>query len=265
MCSVLTPGGQLLISSRADTGLYKLGTCGLEKLNVGDIWPNGAWPNTCGPHADGALFCAGKNCYLYNETTGEMGNIQYQKDYHYGGVMAYIDGVGAIAIGGASVDTAGGRIEILSGADEEREKWRSVSESVPTESNPDLVQLPVEYKWFTVTQEPHCLNPEWCNGLMLFGGYGCEAEDENCDFYQDSYVTYINSDGSETYKNTNWHNPGANGFSGRVIRWEMANKEGYRTIDSVLDRDSGFLVHAQTFKCKGYGFDQNFYNNTGVL
>ena len=256
MCSVVTPGGQLLVSARADSGLYKLGTCGLELLRE-DIWPNGAWPNTCGPHADGALFCAGKNCYLYNETTGEMGNIQYQKDYHYGGAMGYIDGKGAVAIGGSSVDTPGGRIELYYEREGDgREKWHNLIEAGPTDWDPDRVQLPVEYKFFTVTKEPHCDYTPWCSGLMLFGGYGCEAEDTNCAFYQESYITSIDTafcDSSGctleavTHKNTKID---------RLIQWEMPNVHGYKTIDSVLDRDSGFLVHAQTFNCKGFGSNE---------
>ena len=261
MCSVVTPGGQLLISARPDSGLYKLGNCGLELL-LDDIWPNGAWPNTCGPHSDGALFCAGKNCYLYNETTGEMGNIQYQKDYHYGGGMAYIDEKGAVAIGGESVDTSGGRIELLYAKDGDREKWHNITEAVPTDWDPERVQLPVEYKWFTVTKEPYCMYAPDCSGLMLFGGYGCEAEDENCGFYQESYITSIDT------ASCHWQNgctleavTRKNTKIDRLIEWEMPNVHGYRTIDSVLDRDSGFLVHAQTFNCKGFGIDEYFCLN----
>ena len=259
-CSVVTPGGQLLIATRGARSLYKLGTCGLERLNV-EIWSG---PNdSCGPHPDGALFCGGKNCYLYNEKTGEVGDMQYQQDYHYGGNMAYIDGEGPVIIGGSSPDTAGGRLEMfyerLDGAGE---KWHQVYQRGPT--GPNRIYLPVEYKWFTVTKEPHCMNPSECNGLMLFGGYGCEQrwEGENCDFTPESYITSIELDfcNFETnygcrYKSRTVKNPKID----RLVDWEMPNVHGYRTIDSVLDRDSGFLVHAQTFNCKGSG-SNNFFS-----
>ena len=248
-CSVVTPGGQLLIATRGARSLYKLGTCGLERLDV-EIWSG---PNdSCGPHPDGALFCGGKNCYLYNEKTGEVGDMQYQHDYHYGGNMAYIDGEGPVIIGGSSPDTAGGRIEAfyekLDGAGE---KWHQVNQRSPTAIR---VVLPLKYKWFTVTKEPHCTDPSECNGLMLFGGYGCDADNHtNCDFTEESYITEIETAGCTIFGCVVMSRSVKNSKIDRLVEWEMPNVHGYKTIDSVLDRDSGFLVHAQTFNCKGPG------------
>ena len=275
---MVTPGGQLLISTSGGGGLYKLGTCGLERMNI-DF--NNSGPHTsCGPHPDGALFCGGKNCFLFNEYTDEfrtffktilnflmtlsfatqsivkivlktlLSHMQYQWDYHIGGRLAYSKN--AVIIGGASVDTSGGRIEMFY----EDGKWHRVVESDPTDLNPDLVKLPVEYKWFTVTKRPHCFRPwygtpEVCDkGIMLFGGYGCESEGENCDFDQDSYVTYFGWDHQlDEYRAYTERNTDID----RLIPWEMSNVHGHRTIDSVMDRDSGYLVHAQVFDCKGSG------------
>ena len=175
--------------------------------------------------------------------------MQYQWDYHIGGRMAYVN-AGAVIIGGRSVDTAGGGIELFYGTDGEKEKWHRVVESDPSGWYPDVVKLPIEYKWFTITDRPHCFPwPHSCDyDVMLFGGYGCEDEDKNCDFREDSYVSSFGWDGkldgyrSYTERNTNID---------RLIPWEMTNVHDHRTIDSVLDRDSGYLVHAQVFNCKG--------------
>ena len=35
-----------------------------------------------------------------------------------------------------------------------------------------------------------------------------------------------------------------------MVQWEMTNNGGYNTIDSVMHRDTGYLVHSQTFMCK---------------
>ena len=96
--------------------------------------------------------------------------------------MSYIDDVGIIVIGGTS--TPAGKIEVF---DEENRVWHIQSEAESDKWNPDVVKLPVEYKYMTVTKQPECHN---CNGLMLFGGFGCEPGYENCGHGQDSYVSY---------------------------------------------------------------------------
>ena len=35
-----------------------------------------------------------------------------------------------------------------------------------------------------------------------------------------------------------------------MVQWEMTNNGGYNTIDSVMHRETGYLVHSQTFMCK---------------
>ena len=136
------------------------------------------------------------------------------------------------------------------------EKWHQVYQRGPT--GPNRIYLPVEYKWFTVTKEPHCMDPSECNGLMLFGGYGCDA-DKNCDFTEESYITEIETAGCTIFGCVVMSRSVKNSKIDRLVDWEMPNIHGYRTIDSVLDRDSGFLVHAQTFNCKGCG-SNNFFS-----
>ena len=140
----------------------------------------------------------------------------------------------------------------------DQEKWHRVYERNPTSWEPNRVYLPVEYKWFTGTKEPHCMDSSKCNGLMLFGGYGCEAEDKNCDFNQESYITSIETAFCNDYGCVRKASTKKNSKIDRLVEWEMPNVHGYRTIDSVLDRDSGFLVHAQAFNCKGSGSNNYF-------
>ena len=69
------------------------------------------------------MFCDGKNCKVFNESTGGLRDLPPTNDYHYGGVMAYIDGEGIVVIGGTSTDA--GRIELFSEADNE---WKTITQ-----------------------------------------------------------------------------------------------------------------------------------------
>ena len=119
-----------------------------------------AQEHTCGPHPEGAVFCDGKDCKVFNESTGELRDLPPTNDYHYGGVMSYIDGVGIIVIGGTSSDA--GRIEVFDG-----NEWKQITQGEADQWSTDLVQLPSEYKYFTATQEPNCMNQDWCKGMFF--------------------------------------------------------------------------------------------------
>ena len=79
---------------------------------------------------------------------------------------------------------------------------------------------------------------------MMFGGFGCEPGWKNCGYDQESYVSHIDSWGAYSYQNEN---------VGPMVSWEMTNNGGYNTIDSIMHRETGYLVHSQTFMCKGSG------------
>ena len=79
---------------------------------------------------------------------------------------------------------------------------------------------------------------------MLFGGFGCEPGYKNCGYDQESFLSYIDQHGAYTYNMQ---------YIDQMVNWEMTNNGGYNTIDSVMHRDTGYLVHSQTFKCKGIG------------
>ena len=74
--------------------------------------------------------------------------------------MSYIDGVGIIVIGGTSSDA--GRIEVFDG-----NEWKQITQGEADQWSTDLVQLPTEYKYFTATQEPNCMNQDWCKGIFF--------------------------------------------------------------------------------------------------
>jgi len=82
-----------------------------------------AQEHTCGPHPEGAVFCDGKLCEVFNESTGALRELPETNDYHYGGVMSYIDGVGIVVVGGTSTDA--GRIEVFNEDDNE---WKKISQ-----------------------------------------------------------------------------------------------------------------------------------------
>ena len=82
-----------------------------------------AQEHTCGPHPEGAVFCDGKLCKVFNESTGALRELPETNDYHYGGVMAYVDGVGIVVIGGTSTDA--GRIEVFNEDDNE---WKQIAQ-----------------------------------------------------------------------------------------------------------------------------------------
>ena len=79
--------------------------------------------HSCGPHPEGAVFCDWKRCKVFNESTGALRELPESNDYHYGGVMSYIDGVGIVVVGGTSTDA--GRIEVFSEDDNE---WKTITQ-----------------------------------------------------------------------------------------------------------------------------------------
>ena len=53
-------------------------------------------------------------------------------------------------------------IEIL-----KKHQFENRSQSDADQWSPDVVKLPTEYKYFTATQEPNCMNPNWCKGFLF--------------------------------------------------------------------------------------------------
>ena len=101
----------------------------IENLRIHKLWISdidtgaSAQEHTCGPHPEGAVFCDGKLCKVFNESTGALRELPETNDYHYGGVMSYIDGVGIVVIGGTSTDA--GRIEVFN---EDTNEWKKIAQ-----------------------------------------------------------------------------------------------------------------------------------------
>ena len=81
-CGTVTDNGQYIISD--DRGyLWKLGTCGLEKMDglKMDNWNGGQF---CGKIPGGAIFCTGKTCYKYDDSTKALHLFPQLNDWHTG-------------------------------------------------------------------------------------------------------------------------------------------------------------------------------------
>ena len=221
-CGTVTDNGDFILAN--DSGyIFKLGTCGLDKIqNIQlDQWHGG---QICQKIPGGAIFCAGKKCFKYIDTTETLVALPDLNDWHSEGNIAYSNGQIRV-IGGTQSDPENYYIEILS---------QDESEWIGADFYPGVDFPEREFKGFTVA-----VNQE--GNMYTFNGFGIDSNG-NYSLVDDYVITTRYDWQGKPSLYTGW----VDVTNSPVMEWEYETTM-YDNFVSHIFNDK--LVHAQPVFC----------------
>ena len=220
-CGTVTDNGDFILVN--DSGyMFKLGKCGLEKIQ-GLQLTNASSGMICGNIPGGALYCAGKVCYKYNDVNQSLEALPDLNDYHSEGNVAYSNGQVRV-IGGTMSDPDNYMIEILALDESE---WVGAS----FWGGDDFPER--EFKGFEMVVVDE-------TDMYTFKGYGIvnSTYGEVNDYIITTYFNWL----GEAQLNAGWYDIGAS----PIMDWEYPSTL-YDNFVSHMFQDR--MIHAQPVFC----------------